>query len=99
MTYKLEDSAEGYQPNLSLFTPKPTDVGVDGIQWISFRPVTLITYGAPIEFNIAGTSLEYIDLSKTRLHVKTRILKKDGSLCTSDDNVGFINLPLQSLFR
>lgn len=99
MAYKFESSLEGYQSNLALFHPLPTDTGVDQIQWIEYRPVSQLTTGSFIEFNVPPSSLEYIDLSKTRLHLKARILKNDGTVVTPADNVAFVNQPLSSLIR
>ena len=99
MAYKFENSLEGYQSNLALFHPSPVDVGVEQIQWIEYRPVSQLSSGSFIEFNVSPTSLEYIDLKRTRLHIKARILKTDGSLVTPDDKVAFINQHLSSLFK
>ena len=52
-----------------------------------------------MEFSIPGTSASYIDLRKTRLHIKAAIKKENGSLVGKDDLVGFVNLSLHALFR
>ena len=99
MAYKFENSLEGHQSNLALFHPLPVDTGVESIQWIEYRPVSQLSYGSFIEFNVPPCSMEYLDLSKTRLHIKARILKTDGSQVTDQDLVAFINLPLATLWR
>lgn len=99
MAYKFENALEGYQSNLALFHPAPVDVGVEQIQWIEYRPVSQLSSGSFIEFNVSPTSLEYIDLKNTRLHIKARILRNDGSMVTPEDKVAFVNQPLSSLFK
>ena len=32
-----------------------------------------------IEFNFVGTSIDYINLAKTKLHIKYKIVKEDGT--------------------
>ena len=100
MAYKFENALEGHQSNLALFHPLPVDTGVESIQWIEYRPVSQLTHGSFVEFNVPPSSMEYLDLSKTRLHIKARIVKKsDGSPVTPEDKVGFINLALATLWR
>lgn len=61
-------------------------------------------YGwGPVEFNISGNSVQYVDLYRTRLHVKVKIVKVkidnvSGANMALTDNVAFINLPLHSLW-
>ena len=57
-----------------------------------------INKGSAIEFNVPGTSNDYIDLAKTRLHVKLRILRTDGTPIDSSDEVSLSNLCLHSLW-
>ena len=99
MAFKLKQSSEGYESNLALFTPKPTATGIEKIQYVEYRPVTQVTQGSPIEFNIPGSGMDYLDLKKTRLHVKARILRPDGNPVTEQDQTSFINLPLATMFR
>ena len=99
MAYKFETALEGHQSNLALFHPLPVDTGVESIQWIEYRPVSQLNNGSIVEFNVSPSSMEYIDLSKTRLHVKLRIIKSDGSAVTPEDKVAFINMPLASMWR
>ena len=99
MAFKFENSLEGYQSNLALFHPKPVDTGIEQIQYIDYRPISQLSSGSFVEFNISPTSMEYIDLRKTRLHLKVRILRNDGTQVTPEDKVGFVNLPMQSMWK
>ena len=75
-----------------------------------YRPVTPLSDDAPLEFLIPAQTMEYLDLSLTRLHLKLQIFKKNGNLLKGDtpatekvaavpgDNVAPINNLLHSLF-
>lgn len=84
---------------LALFHPGAKERAVHAVSWVNHRPVSQISNSSAIEFNISGTSSDYILLSKTRLHVKLRLLKNDGNYVDSLDNVALVNLSLHSLFR
>lgn len=91
--------ATGYTKALALFQRPPTDVGIDHISYIDYKPVSSISDGSPIDFLISGNTSNYIDLQKCKLKLKLRIVGSDGTLLTeSKDNVGLCNLPLSSLF-
>lgn len=99
MAYKLEESASGHTESLALFQLPPTDTAVEERQWIDFRPVSQLSDGSTLDFNIPGSSMNYVDLKESRLAVKLRLVKEDGSLITPQDKVALVNLPLQALWR
>ena len=84
---------------LALFQAGAVERGVNDVDWINFRPIGQIGKGSPIEFQVPGTSSEYISLAKTRLHVKVRILRPNGTQIDNTDDVSLTNLCLHSLFR
>ena len=91
--------ASGYSEELALFQAPPVDIGVDSIQYVEYRPTSQISDASPIDFNIPGNTTAYIDLKRSTLKVKMRIVKNDGTLLSgSTDNIGLVNLPLQSLW-
>ena len=83
---------------LALFHPGAKEKAIEEVFWINHRPVSQISNNSAIEFNISGTSSDYVLLSKTRLHLKVRLLKEDGTYVTANDNVALVNLS-HSLFR
>ena len=98
------------QNSLSIFVPPLVDKSITKEYWVEFNPIATITDSSVIEFNIPGTSVDYINLLKTRLHVKYRITDENGEPIagerdlngnpTSDsDQVGPVNLTLHSIFR
>ena len=92
------------QSSLSIFVPPPVDNSIQREYWA-------LSSGGIIEFNIPGNSLDYINLAKTKLHLKYIITKENGDAIidkrdptsgkpTDDsDQVGPINFPLHSIFR
>ncbi|XP_046560161.1 uncharacterized protein F54H12.2-like [Haliotis rubra] len=64
------------------------------------RPLSQINDSSPLEFAIPNQGSEYIDLKRTRLHVKLKVVHDDvtSSPLAEDEKVGPINLFLQSLF-
>ena len=61
-----------------LFSTPPLQDAVEEGQWIEYNPVSSISTLAPIEFTVAGSGDEYIDLNKSLLEVKAVIKQADG---------------------
>jgi hypothetical protein len=52
-----------------------------------------------IEFNVSGQNgMEYIDLQKSYMYVRAKIMKTNGDKESDSDKVGVVNLFLPSLF-
>ncbi|XP_072181336.1 uncharacterized protein F54H12.2-like [Diadema setosum] len=66
--------------------------------WVEYHPVSSITDEGPIEFNVSGTSEEYLDLSQTMLQVTVKVTNNDNTALPADAPVGPVNLFLPSLF-
>ena len=99
MSFKFDKSSEGYEDNLALFSAPPFETATLQKTWQDFRPVTQLSKGSTLHFTIPGTSSDYINLRETRLYLKCRINKSDGTRITKDDKTAFVNLPLYSCFR
>ena len=99
MALKFDGSEEGFERGLDLFKPPPVNTAVYKRECVSYRPVSQITKGSPIQFTIPGTSSDYKDLKKMMLYLKCRIKKQNGAPITKEDSVGFCNLTLHTLFR
>ena len=98
------------QTSLSFFQAPPIDNSIQRECWVEFNPIAAISESGPIEFNISGTSLAYINLAKTRLQVTYVLTKADGSPIEDErdingkptdtsDQVAPVNLTLHSIFR
>ena len=51
------------QSSLSLFQPPPIDKLIHREYWVEFNPIATISESGAVEFNIPGTSLDYINLA------------------------------------
>ena len=90
--HRFEHSSPIVEKNLSLFQLPPTELGVDQIQWVHYRPASQSDEG-PLEFVISGAGHQYIDLQNSRLYIKAKILKADGSkipLVFKDTNGSYV---------
>ena len=58
------------QNSLSIFVPPPIDNSIQREYWVEFNPTAAISESGAIEFNIPGTSIDYINLSKTKFIYK-----------------------------
>ena len=90
---------ESQQQSMSLFQPKPIEKTIIKHKVVEYRPSGPICEASTIEFNVPGTATDYINLQKSRLHIKAKVVKADGSPVTDENNVGAVNLTLHSLFR
>ena len=48
-------------------------------QWTEYRPSAHVTEYGPIEFLMSGPGKHFIDYQNTRLYIKGKIFKPDGS--------------------
>ncbi|XP_046557805.1 uncharacterized protein LOC124267006 [Haliotis rubra] len=98
-SYTESMSVEASTDEFDLFTVPPTYAAVDKQYYMTYRPTSQITTdSSPIEFNISGQGVDYIDLRRTHLHVQAKILKTDGTDITTNEKTAPVNLWLQSLF-
>ncbi|XP_033728219.1 uncharacterized protein F54H12.2-like [Pecten maximus] len=93
-----EQFNEGLPKELMLFSLPPTQTGVEKVYFVDCRLVSQISGSGPIEFHISGQSSDYLDLRRSQLFVKTRILKQDGSPLVANESTAFVNIPLHSLW-
>lgn len=98
MAFRAEDDGLVYGDELALFRVPPTNSGVEKVRWIEYRPISQSGDDGPVEFLITGGGNQYIDLRRTKLHVKIKLVKEDGKSLEEGENVGCINLLLHSLW-
>ncbi len=96
-TLKAGYSAPAVTDQLALFALPPTETGVEKHYRVNYRPVSqLVDDYSPIKFSFSG-AIDMIDLRKTELHVRAKIVDKDGGDVA--ECVALINLILHSLFE
>jgi hypothetical protein len=88
----------GYDPCLALFDKPLINTGILSHRWIQHRPISQISNTGVLEFTLPGTSPSYINLQCSFLQIQGKIVKENGEKVQEGDDVGFINIPLQSLW-
>jgi hypothetical protein len=90
--------SEAVLPQLDIFSVPPTQCSIEKVRFQDFRPISQLTNGSPIDFLVDNGGLEYTDLSRSRLYIKARIVKEDGTPLKTTDIVGPVNNLLDSIF-
>nr|XP_034316692.1 uncharacterized protein F54H12.2-like [Crassostrea gigas] len=100
MAFLSGDNKDIAQPmELSLFSSPTNQVAVEKVYFTEARPISSIGVSdTPIEIVVSGSGAEYIDLKRSKLYVKARILETDGTALADTEKTGIVNLPLQSMF-
>jgi hypothetical protein len=87
-----------YANELALFRLPTTNSTVERVRWVEHRPVTTAGDDGPLEFLISGGGNQYVDLQRTMLHVRVKVVKENGGSLTDQEHVGPVNLFLHSLW-
>lgn len=98
MAFIHEGSCECSKSELDLFSVPPTQTSLENATVVEYHPISSLSDGAPIEFEVSSTGEDYLDLNDSQLYVKCKILKADGSAIGATEKVGFVNNALHSLF-
>ena len=97
----LSDKAQdlGLPMELNIFNVPPNQVSVQKMYYVHCRPISSITNDdAPIEISVPSQGSDYIDLKRSRLYLRCKIIKADGTSLDDADTTGIINMPLQSMW-
>ena len=87
-----------YPEEVSLFERPCSNVAYQKIQYVEYRPTSHPSAGGPLEFVIPAMATQYVNLKKTYLHVKVKIVNGDGTLPEALTAVAPANLILHSMF-
>jgi len=98
MAFAHDLSCECTKSELDLFTVPPTQTSMEHGSWVEYHPLSTVTDGSPIEFDVSGTGDDYLDFANTLLHVKAKVVRDNGEDLAADALVGPVNLFLNSLF-
>ena len=85
------------QARLARQSSATTQTSISKGSWIEYHPLSNITESGPIDFYVSGSGEEYLDLARTQLFVKAKIVKADGTDLEATTQVGPTNLFLHSL--
>lgn len=89
---------EGMPGELDIFERPVIQTGILGGNYIQYKPTALVTDCKQLEFFIPGNGDQYIDLSRTLINVKVKIVKKDGTAFAETEVVYPINNVMDSLW-
>ena len=82
--------------------PSHSEEEISSIQWVERYPVGSLQPNTPVEFVIENASERFIDLNKTRLYVKAKVTKSDGTpiahTAKDYEDVSLVNLPLHIIW-
>lgn len=93
MAFINRASALNVKSELDIFSKLPIQTTVESGALQTYRPITSISNGGPIEFVVSGsTNDEYLDLGRVYLYVKATINADAGVV------VGPVNNWLHSMF-
>ena len=100
MTCLSDQNTTLRQPaEFSIFTLSDNQVAIQNISYSECRFVSSFQSDeTPIELTVPGQGNEYIDVRRSRLYVKCKIVKSHGSPLASQEKIGMINSPLQTLW-
>ena len=66
--------------------------------WVEYHPLTTVSDGSSIEFDVSSTGDNYVDFANTMLYVKAKVTQANGHNLAAGAEVGPVNLFLHSLF-
>lgn len=88
-----------YSNKVAFFRDAPKDSTITKTYWVSYSPIAPLRDSSVVEFNVPAASRDYVDLSKSKLYVKARIIQSDGTDTPAGAHVTMSNLMLWILFR
>lgn len=88
-----------FPEEVSLFEKPCNNIAYQKIDYVDYRPTSLLSSAGSLNFTIPPTGSQYINLKKTHLHLKVKLVKGDGTEIQAAEMVAPINLTLHSLFN
>jgi hypothetical protein len=98
MAFVSECSHECAIEQCDLFSVAPTQTSIQSSTNVDYHPLSSLNDGPNIEFEISGSGGEYLDLSRSYLHVKAKVTQANGADLPNDDDVAPVNNFLHSMF-
>ena len=83
---------------LDLFSVPPLNTSMERSNQCVYHPISSLTDSGPIEFNVSGSSDEYIDIGRTMLYIKLQVTQKNSNDLIDTAKVAPVNLLFPSLF-
>lgn len=76
---------------LKLFQVPPTESAVVRSEWVEYRPLGVVTENSPVDFQITPQENQYLDLKRSLLKIRFRVVQADGQLVDPLDRVAIRN--------
>lgn len=84
---------------LALFAERPVQTDIESSSYVKVYPLNNVQSSTgPIEFHIQGSADDYIDLDETKLCLRVKVVKTDGTDIDEADRVYPVNNWMHSLF-
>ena len=87
--------------DVALFSNPPYNTAEDKISWTQYQPLYANISGKgydSIHFNILGNATQYIDLARSKLYVKLKVVKHDGTAWDTDESGLPIDMILHTMW-
>ncbi|XP_016403936.1 uncharacterized protein F54H12.2-like [Sinocyclocheilus rhinocerous] len=91
-------SGECIKSELDLFTVPLTQTVIEKNAYLEVPPLSAISDSSPLEFFIAGTGEDYIDLNNTLVFLRLKITRPNGGDIPDPAKVALINYPGATIF-
>ena len=79
MAFVHDQSCECTKSELDLFSVPPTQTSMEQGSWVEYHPITSVSEGSPIEFDINASGEDYIDFANTMLYVRAKLTAVNGA--------------------
>ena len=76
-----------YPKEVSLFSKPCNEIAYQKIQYVDYKPATVLSGAGPLTFTIPATGSQYVNLKKSYLQLKVKVVNDDGSDIT--ENTGW----------
>lgn len=97
--FTTDEMQEAQPSGLDIFSLPPYQTAVERLYYQDIRTSSQLSGSTPLEFSITGQNgLEYVDLKRTKIYVKAKIKKADGTSLKATEYVGPVNLFLHAMF-
>ena len=90
MDYLHHKSVPATLSNLEVFSVPPTQLAIESVYDVTFRPTSTLDNASNYDINIPPTE-DFTDLSETMIHVKVNIASADKKHPVSADNINVVN--------
>jgi hypothetical protein len=89
----------GYSEKLAIFQSRPNNDGELLETYIDYKSQGQLHNDSSLHFHVANNGSTYIDLSKSKLVMKVKIVRKDGVAMKNTDIVSTANIPIHAMWR